>query len=66
MGFSYNNLWKQTIDKNLSKTELAKKAGITSTTLAKLSKNQYVSMEVLDRICTYLNCSISDIITHKK
>ena len=66
MGFSYNNLWKLAIDRNLSKTELAKNAGITSTTLAKLSKNQYVSMNALDRICTYLNCDISDIVTHIK
>lgn len=66
MSFSYNNLWKLAIDRNLSKTDLAKKIGITSTTLAKLNKNQYVSMKILDRICTVLDCEVSDVITHKK
>ncbi|WP_147641123.1 helix-turn-helix domain-containing protein [Mammaliicoccus lentus] len=66
MSFSYDNLWKLAIDKKLSKTELRKKAGITPTTLAKLSKDQYVSMNVLDRLCECLNCEVSDIIQHKK
>ncbi|WP_302470540.1 helix-turn-helix domain-containing protein [Vagococcus proximus] len=42
---SYNNLWKLTIDKNLNKTQLRDKCGITSSTLARLSKNKDVSLE---------------------
>lgn len=62
MGISYNKLWKQLIDKDMTKTELRLKADIGTATLAKLSKNEHVSMEVLLRICQVLNCDISEII----
>ena len=58
----YNSLFKLLIDRNEKKTEFAKGAGINLNTLAKLSKNEYVSMDVLVRICRYLNCQISDIV----
>ena len=58
----YNSLFKLLIDRNEKKTEFAKGAGINLNTLAKLSKNEYVSMAVLVRICRYLNCQISDIV----
>lgn len=66
MGFSYDKLWMLAQKMNLSKTDLRKKVGITPTTLAKLSKDEYVSMDVLNRICSQLECEISDVITHKK
>ena len=50
------------IDKGIKKTELAKMADISQTTLAKLSKNQYVSMDVLVRICDSLDCTFDEII----
>jgi len=59
---SYNNLFKLMIDKGIKKTELAKKADISQTTLAKLSKNQYVSMDVLVKICVSLDCSFDAIV----
>lgn len=58
----YNNLFKLLIDRNEKKTKFAKGVGINLNTLAKLSKNEYVSMDVLVRICRYLNCQISDIV----
>lgn len=61
MGISYNKLWKQLIDKNMTKTELRLKADIGTSTLAKLGKNEQVSMDVLLRICNVLNCDISEI-----
>ena len=61
MGISYNKLWKQLIDKDMTKTELRLKADIGTATLAKLSKNEHVSMEVLLRICQVLSCDISEI-----
>lgn len=61
MSISYNKLWKLLIDKNMTKTELRKKADIATTTLAKLSKNEQVSLDVLLRICKVLNCDISEI-----
>lgn len=61
MDISYNKLWKLMIDRNLNKSELRKLTGIGTNTLAKLSKNQQVSMEVLLKICSRLDCDISDI-----
>ena len=58
----YNRLFKLMIDKGIKKTELAKMADISQTTLAKLSKNQYVSMDVLVRICDSLDCTFDEII----
>lgn len=61
MAISYNKLWKLLIDKNMSKTDLRIKADLGTATLAKLGKNQPVSMDVLLRICKALNCDISNI-----
>ena len=58
---SYNGLFKQLIDRGWNKTEFAREVGISSNTLAKLSKNELVSLEVLVRICQKLDCSLSDI-----
>lgn len=62
MEISYNRLFKLLIDKGMKKTEFAKIAGLTPGTLAKLSKNQTVSMDSLIKICTTLNCSFDDIV----
>ena len=62
MGISYNRLFKLLIDKGLKKTELAKLAGLTPGTLAKLSKNETVSMETLIKICTTLHCTLDEIV----
>lgn len=62
MQVSYYKLFKKLIDKGLKKTEFAKNAGISPGTLAKLSKNEYVSMDVLVRICIEFDCQISDIV----
>ena len=61
MAISYNKLWKQLIDKNMTKTELRLKADIGTSTLAKLGKTEQVSLDVLLRICKVLNCDISEI-----
>lgn len=61
MAISYNKLWKQLIDKNMTKTDLRLKADIGTATLAKLGKNEQVSLDVLMRICKILDCDISEI-----
>ncbi len=58
---SYNKLWKLLIDKGMTKTEMRLKADISTTTLAKLGKNETVSMEVLLKICKVLDCNVGDI-----
>ena len=65
MSISYNKLWKLLIDKNMTKTDLRLQADIATSTLAKLSKNEQVSMEVLLKICKALNCNISEIMDVK-
>ena len=62
MNVCYKRLFKLLIDKDLKKTEFAKKIGIGQNTLAKLSKNEYVSMDVLVKICKGLKCNIEDIV----
>jgi len=54
-------LWKLIIDKGINKSELRELTGIGTNTLAKLGKNQQVSMDVLMKICSKLDCDISDI-----
>lgn len=61
MAVSYNKLWKILIDKKMNKTELRIAADISTTTLAKLGKDETVSMDVMLRICKVLNCNIGDI-----
>ena len=62
MAISYNKLWKLLIDKKMTKTELRVAADISTTTLAKLGKDETVSMDVMLRICKVLNCGIEDVI----
>ncbi len=61
MSISYKKLWKLLIDKDMTKTQLREKADIATSTLAKLSKDEQVSMDVLLRICKTLDCDIADI-----
>ncbi|MGO5207188.1 helix-turn-helix domain-containing protein [Bacillota bacterium LCP21S3_F9] len=61
MAVSYNKLWKLLIDKGMKRTELRDAVDMSTNTLARLGKNDYISLEVLDRICTYLQCDIGDV-----
>lgn len=61
MEFCYNKLWKLLIDRDLKKTDLLSIAGISSTTLAKLGKNENVTTDVLLKVCSALHCDIADI-----
>ena len=61
MSVCYNKLWKLLIDKNLNKTDLRLAAGLTTTALAKLGKNENVNTEVLAKICKVLECGVDDI-----
>lgn len=61
MQISYKKLWKLLIDKDMLKKDLAAKAEISSTSMAKLAKNENVNMEIIRKICTALQCDVSDI-----
>ena len=58
---TYKRLWNLMKNKNLTKTELIKRAGLSSITFAKLSRDKMVSLDVLVRLCKVLECQISDI-----
>lgn len=64
MAWSYVKLWKLLLDKSMKKTDLAAEAHLTPNTLAKLGKNEEVSMDTLNKICNCLKCNISDIVDH--
>ena len=61
MAISYKKLWKLLIDKDMKKKDLQRVAGISSASVTKLGKNENVNTEILQKICTALNCDISDI-----
>ncbi len=61
MGISYKKLWKLLIDRDMKKRELCEKAGVSTTSLAKLGKGENVNTDILVRICKALDCNINDI-----
>lgn len=61
MEISYKKLWKLLIDKDMMKKDLQARAGISWASVTKLSKGEPVSMEVLIKVCTALECDIGDI-----
>lgn len=61
---SYKPLWKLLIDRNMTKRDLQLLIKCNSNTIAKMSKNEYISMANIDMMCFVLNCKISDIIEY--
>lgn len=61
MAVSYNKLWKLLIDKNMKKKDLREAAGISNSLIAKLGRNENVTVEVLAKICSALDCGMDDI-----
>ncbi len=62
MGVSYNKLFKLLIDRKLKRKDLREMAGISMSSVTKLGNDEYVSMDVLVRICKALNVNIGDIV----
>ena len=61
---SYKPLFKLLLERDLKKTDLKKIIGLSSSTLAKMSKSEYISLKIIDDICKELNCEISDVIEY--
>lgn len=61
MPVSYDKLWKMLIDKKMSRTGLKDAAGISFNVIAKMGRNEFVSMDSLAKICCILNCDIGDV-----
>ena len=66
MRISYNKLCKILVDKKLTRTALRESVGFSTVILAKLGKNENVNTSTLIRICEYLECDITDIISSVK
>ena len=64
MAFSYKPLWKLLIDRDMTKKQLMQATGISKSTMDKMARSEQVSMDIIDRICHYLNCNVEDIISH--
>ena len=62
MQASYDKLWKMLIDKKMNRTELRELSGISSNVIAKMGRNEFVSMDSLAKICVALQCNIGDLV----
>jgi len=63
---SYAPLWKKLVDKDMSKLKLASEVGISTATLAKLGKDEYVALSIIEKICLTLDCPIEDVVQVKR
>lgn len=64
MAFSYKPLWKLLIDKEMTKKQLIEATGISKSTIDKMGRGENISMDIIDRICTYFDCTVSSIVEH--
>jgi len=64
MSFTFNPLWKLLIDKGMNREELKETLKLSPSTMAKMSKGQYVSLEVLHRLCVHLDCQPGDLLEY--
>ncbi len=62
MAISYNRLWKLLIDKKMKRTDLISGAGISTSALSKMGKDESVSLENIEKICKYLECNIEQVV----
>ena len=65
MPFDYKKLWMLLLEKDMKKKDLEEQAGLSSATIAKLTKGETVTTEVLERICRALGCDVDDIMELK-
>lgn len=62
MAVQYNKLFKMLIDKKMTNAELAAKAGFSANIITRLKKDQYISMDSIEKICLALHCGVDDIL----
>lgn len=65
MGFSYDKLRKKLIDEKMNKLDLQKAINTTPHTIAKMGRDENVSMEILGGICRYFKCDISEVLEYR-
>ncbi len=62
MAVNYKKLFHLMIEKNLSNSDLQRKAGFSGNILTRLKRNRYVSLESIENICRVLECGVDDIL----
>ncbi len=63
MALSYKKLWKLLIDRDMTRTDLRVATGISTATLAKMSRGECIESSIIDRICANLKCDVGDIVS---
>jgi len=63
---SYDGLWKKLIDFKMTKKDLKKQTKVSTSTIAKMTQNKIVSLEILLRLCEYFDCDIEDLVSYRK
>ena len=66
MAISYNGLWKLLIDNDKKKVDLINDLGISSSTIAKMTRGEKVSLAILEKICEEFNCDFGDLISYDR
>ena len=64
MAWSYNKLWIELINRGMKRTDLLHKAGLSSHSLAKMGKNEPVSLESIGKICALFHCDVGDLVSY--
>ena len=64
MAFSYILLWKLLIDKEMTKKQLMDATRISKSTMDKMGRGEFVSMEIIDRLCSFFGCEVAEILEH--
>lgn len=63
---SYDPLWKKLIDMKISRGQLCEMASISRSTVTKMGKDEYVALDIIEKICSALDCDVSDILEAKR
>ncbi len=62
MSVLYNRLFKLLIDRKMTNAQLAERAGFSANIITRLKKDEYISMESIEKICLALSCGVDDIL----
>lgn len=64
MAFFYKPLWKLLIDKDMTKKKLREETGISKSTMDKMWRGENVSLEIIERLCSYFDCGLGDVLEY--
>lgn len=62
MAVTYSKLLKMLIDRKMSTAQLRNRAGVSANIITRLKKDEYISLESIERICTALDCGVDEIL----